>query len=163
MQKCGNGWKLWVLISLSACGGKLTNTSGQFSSPLYPNNYPNDLLCKWQITVPVGEQIKMDFRSFNLQSGSNCKYDFVLVQDRKTPNSSLVDVGKYCGYNIPPSYLSTENELHIQFKTDSWRNYKGFEISYVIYSNVNGTSCDNERRCSCLVGFFGLLCEGKCK
>ena len=56
-----------------ACGGLITATSGYLSSPFYPNDYVNNKDCKWHINVPEGEQIKIDFISFNVEDDSSCK------------------------------------------------------------------------------------------
>lgn len=38
--------------------------------------------------------------------------------------------GKYCGTEIPRVIRSHHNQLHIEFKTDSSRTFKGFDISW---------------------------------
>ena len=37
------------------CGGRLTGEYGEFTSPNYPNDYPNNAKCIWEITVPKGK------------------------------------------------------------------------------------------------------------
>lgn len=36
------------------CGGVLTEMSGVILSPGFPGNYPGNLDCTWQITLPTG-------------------------------------------------------------------------------------------------------------
>ena len=36
------------------CGGVFTELSGDIFSPNYPNNYPTNILCRYNITVPEG-------------------------------------------------------------------------------------------------------------
>ncbi|KAK2179888.1 hypothetical protein NP493_468g02006 [Ridgeia piscesae] len=45
-----------------SCGGKKTGSSGQISSPNYPNNYPPYSDCSWHIEVPVGKRIQLKVR-----------------------------------------------------------------------------------------------------
>lgn len=42
--------------TFSGCGSPTlqNGTSGSFSSLHYPNQYPNNLDCRWEINVPVG-------------------------------------------------------------------------------------------------------------
>lgn len=44
------------------CGGFLTQSSGQFSSPSYPSNYPNNANCVWDIEVANNDRITIVFR-----------------------------------------------------------------------------------------------------
>ena len=47
------------------CGSQLslsdTQTSGTFTSPNYPANYPHNVDCVWIITAPASERIQLDF------------------------------------------------------------------------------------------------------
>lgn len=40
-----------VLTANYSCGGFLSQSSGRFSSPFYPSNYPNNARCVWDIEV----------------------------------------------------------------------------------------------------------------
>ena len=54
-------------VVLSQCGGHLTGDSGEFKSPNFPANYPNNIECNWVITVPEGKQVHLEFdSSFNV-------------------------------------------------------------------------------------------------
>ena len=56
------------------------------------------------------------------------RYDFVSVRDGGTTQSPLV--GRYCGHSLPPSHLSTGNQLVIRFKSDHSVSHEGFRASY---------------------------------
>ncbi|KAL1132413.1 hypothetical protein AAG570_010368 [Ranatra chinensis] len=43
------------------CGGTIFNYGGIFSSPFYPGNYRNNTICRWDISVPVGNVIAIKF------------------------------------------------------------------------------------------------------
>lgn len=43
----------FVLTANYSCGGFLANSFGNFSSPFYPANYPNNARCVWTIQVPT--------------------------------------------------------------------------------------------------------------
>lgn len=44
------------------CGGLLDRHYGNFSSPFYPGNYPNNARCVWNILVPTNNRVTLTFR-----------------------------------------------------------------------------------------------------
>ena len=61
---------LWMAllpnVVFSQCGGHLTGESGEFKSPNFPENYPDNAKCTWEITVPEGKTVDLKFHSFNV-------------------------------------------------------------------------------------------------
>lgn len=43
----------------NACGGVISGLSGSFSSPQYPENYPTDIQCVWEIHVDKTFRIEL--------------------------------------------------------------------------------------------------------
>ena len=39
-------------------------------------------------------------------------------------------MGKYCGYSIPPSHVSSSNEVLIHFQSDGMGTEAGFKMEY---------------------------------
>ena len=39
-------------------------------------------------------------------------------------------MGKYCGDSIPPSHVSSSNEVLIQFQSDGTETEAGFKLEY---------------------------------
>merc|ERR1712088_254168 len=66
----------------------------EIQSPNYPNVYPHNLDETWNLTVAAGQNIRLTFESFNLESHSNCSYDYVQISDGKVEE-------KYCGSDKP--------------------------------------------------------------
>ena len=52
----------------SPCGGRLTGDSGEFQSPNWPFDYPNNTECIWEITVPEGKHVNLDFKRFSVST-----------------------------------------------------------------------------------------------
>ena len=48
------------------CGGRLTGEYGEFTSPNYPNDYPKNAECTWEITVPKGNKVHLVFQYFHV-------------------------------------------------------------------------------------------------
>lgn len=55
-------------------------------------------------------------------------------------------LGKYCGTTIPKLIRSYTNQLHIEFKTDSSRNFKGFDIEWDSTTSGCGGNINNIAR-----------------
>ena len=114
-------------------------------SPNYPEHY-NDLHdCIIEIEFPRNEKVQLQFQSFAVESGENCKYDYLELIP-SSENSTLISKGnktellsknnksdvsgviRKCGYDIPLPYTSDTHTLKLRFKSDKNRNRKGFKI-----------------------------------
>lgn len=54
---------------------------GSLQSPGYPNYYPDDLWCEWNLTVASGNSIVLLFNEFHIQHSFFCRKDRVLVME----------------------------------------------------------------------------------
>ena len=52
----------------------------------------------------------------------------MVVYDGGSSTSAMM--GKYCGDSIPPSYVSSSNEILIHFQSDGSETEAGFKIEY---------------------------------
>ncbi|CDQ90880.1 unnamed protein product [Oncorhynchus mykiss] len=110
------------------CGGYLTASKGQFNSPNYPSNYPNNAYCTWNIQTPPGSQIvQLEFPYVNLEGDFNCRYDSISVYDGYSTYNRLL--GKLCG-GQSSTFYSTGSSITVQFTSDSSSTYKGFQAEY---------------------------------
>jgi len=115
----------------SSAGISLTGTSGNFSSPNYPLNYPNSKTCRWKISVPEGYRVKLTFDSFQLETcivPSVCTCDYVRIRDGNDQNSDELET--FCGSNTPLPVLSSRRFMWVEFHADSNNNEEGFRASY---------------------------------
>ena len=58
---------LFPLVAACTSGEYLNGFSGIFSTPNFPNNYPQYSRCIWNITVPRGYIIKLSFLYFQME------------------------------------------------------------------------------------------------
>ncbi|XP_034427678.1 cubilin [Hippoglossus hippoglossus] len=129
----GIGWRATYSETLGAaqgCGGYLSMPLGMFGSP-DPNldgRYEPRMDCLWTIEMPVNRAINLTFNSFQLESSSPCRYDYVKVYDGDNINFPLV--GTFCGNSIPAFFISSANFLTIHFVTDSSVQRQGFNATY---------------------------------
>ena len=99
--------------------------SGSLSSPGYPNQYPNNANCDYQITVPAPYTINLLLRNINMESCC----DYLRVYDGTSTNASLV--AAFNGNSAAGTQIqSTGNNLYITFQTDSSVTGLGFLADY---------------------------------
>ncbi|XP_012276352.1 cubilin [Orussus abietinus] len=112
------------------CGGLFTTPSGYIHSANYPKNYPHNQNCEWLLRVDVNHVVNLTFIDFDLEDTANCTDDYVKIFDGSTKEDPLL--GTHCRSSLPPSYISTSNELLIVMRSDSIVTSKGFRASYSI-------------------------------
>ncbi|XP_006816955.1 dorsal-ventral patterning tolloid-like protein 1 [Saccoglossus kowalevskii] len=89
------------------CGGTFHSDTGIISSPNYPNNYPNNQDCFYDITVRDGMSVQLQFMTFDTE-----RYcDFVYVQDD-------LNTLYYSGAKHPFSITSQSSNLLVRFTSD---------------------------------------------
>ncbi|KAL6069282.1 hypothetical protein STEG23_019741, partial [Scotinomys teguina] len=60
---------------IHGCGGEMSGVAGSFSSPGYPNRYPDNKECIWNIRVAPGNSIQLTIHDFDVEYHSSCNYD----------------------------------------------------------------------------------------
>ncbi|XP_030834881.1 bone morphogenetic protein 1 homolog isoform X1 [Strongylocentrotus purpuratus] len=111
-----------------ACGGLFTGLRGNISSPSYPEPYPRDKNCVWQIVAPSNYRISLQFITFDLEGNEVCKYDYVDVRSGLNEEGTLH--GKFCGNEIPETITSRFNNLRIDFRSDNTVAKEGFFANF---------------------------------
>jgi len=62
------------------CGGDVHLSSGQITSPQWPDQYPNNVECQWQLVIPNGYHMKLNFTPpFEMEIQQPCINDYVQV------------------------------------------------------------------------------------
>ncbi|XP_056646391.1 cubilin [Diorhabda sublineata] len=110
-----------------ACGGKLTTESGVIQSPGYPimNHYNRN--CQWQITVPLGRRITLNFIDVDLNGA--VKYEHGLAVFDGTYKLRLDHDIKTTGSNVT-TFESSSNKMLIFFWSVSKSEHRGFKAEY---------------------------------
>lgn len=114
------------------CQQVLEAMSGNFTSPSYPNIYPNNMNCHWSVVLPPGFRIKLFFPVMELEDQNSltdsCDFDSVAVHDGESQTDVLL--GCWCGTKQPPPLTSKANKLLVVLNTDRNIAFKGFSASY---------------------------------
>ncbi|XP_078486323.1 uncharacterized protein LOC100179458 [Ciona intestinalis] len=131
-----------VRKSSAVCTGQhiLRSRVGTIVSPNYPNGYPPNQDCIWQIHGQRGFRIEVRIwnvrleppRSLCLGCAPRCIDQVTLFDLSGNPTMTR----SYCGtqYNIP-AYVSYVGLVYVRFVSDSVGGFSGFSISY---NNVGG-------------------------
>ncbi|XP_046641719.1 tolloid-like protein 1 [Daphnia pulicaria] len=161
-----------------ACGGLIDSPNGTIISPSFPDLYPSNKHCIWEIFAPPQYRITLNFTHFDLEGNNqDCEYDHVEVRSKLSENE-LRKHGVFCGTHLPPVVTSEGNVLRIEFASDNSVQKTGFAAVYFTDKDecaVNNGGCQQECRntigsyvCACNNGFTlhenGHDCkEGGCK
>ncbi|XP_028328899.1 CUB domain-containing protein 2 [Gouania willdenowi] len=136
----GRGFKAYYFSG--ECQRVLSAVSGNFSSPHFPNIYPNNINCHWSIVLADGYRIKLFFPFMEIEDrnslSNECDYDSVAVYDGESEADTML--GRFCGREHPPSLISKGNKLLVVLRTDRNEAHKGFTASYLGVVPVN-VSC----------------------
>ncbi|XP_006862816.1 PREDICTED: complement C1s subcomponent [Chrysochloris asiatica] len=113
------------------CSGEIFTTPiGEIASPNYPNPYPENSRCEYQVLLEEGFQVvvtvrREDFDVEPADSKGNCHDSLVFVAGER-------QFGPYCGSGFPgPLNIETKsNALDIIFQTDQDEQKKGWRLRY---------------------------------
>ena len=62
----------FFFLSTDACGGYIDQANGTLQSPSFPELYPPNKNCVWQIAAPEQYRITLNFTHFDLE-GNNVR------------------------------------------------------------------------------------------
>ncbi|XP_046466404.1 cubilin [Neodiprion pinetum] len=115
------------------CGGKLYNYSGRFTSPLYPQHYRNASTCTWEVSVPAGNVVVLDFENFNTGSEQTCHTDFLQVVENYEDTLSS---SKFCGPRPPSMYTARTDTVQVEYHTSLHNRGTGWTILFFAQRHV---------------------------
>ncbi|XP_038837825.1 ovochymase-2-like [Salvelinus namaycush] len=114
-------------ITDSGCGGvgTLLGRKGEIHSMGFPDAYPGNLHCSWNITAPEGFLVKLHVTDMSVTGeAGQCGEDKLVVSD------SLQALGTHCGYVLPPVVVSANNKMSLSFLSDSRLSDRGFSAKW---------------------------------
>lgn len=105
-----------------------------FSSPHYPNPYPNDVNCSWLIQTSVHRSmfvLQIVVRNLDIEWETWCNYDSVDIFDgdsRSSPRLAHL-CGSFVNDNYPV-YFSSGASIFVTFTSNRNQERSGFKIDY---------------------------------
>ncbi|XP_038133413.1 suppressor of tumorigenicity 14 protein homolog [Cyprinodon tularosa] len=115
-----------------------------FSSPGYPDVYPPQSYCQWQIRASQENTISVSFPFFHIED--DCKDDFVSIFDSLSPDDSQA-ITLQCGQRPPSNLLSvvsSGNIMLINFIADTDVQKPGFLAEYTIIPKTKAQECGGD-------------------
>ena len=80
----------------------------------------------------TGYRVKLVIQDMDIESGSNCPYDYIQIQNAVIYGSGVVP-GRLCGSLTSNSTFSSSHEtLIIRFVTDGSVTVRGFKARYTV-------------------------------
>ncbi|CAH1176432.1 unnamed protein product [Phaedon cochleariae] len=147
-----------------ACGGVYDAVTGTITSPSFPDYYPLNKNCIWEIVAEQQYKITINFTHFDLEGNLNspqqqCEYDRVEVYS-KLKEGKLKKHGSYCGPKAPGLITSDGNVMRIVFYSDSSVQKSGFAGIYFTDMDecaVNHGGCQHD--CLNTLGSYVCTCH----
>ena len=127
------------MLFFSACtpaGESIDASSGDISSPNFPNNYDANRICTWNITVPSTKIIKLTFLNFTLVAGENDDCAGAAADSARVFITNVASHGgkpndfKICGQKLPPPVYSEGNFIQVRFESRTGLVNKGFNATF---------------------------------
>ncbi|XP_070570522.1 CUB and sushi domain-containing protein 1-like [Ptychodera flava] len=100
-------------------GGKVTVTS-----PNYPDPYPDNMRCSWNISSESGGSMFVAFQNFDLEDG----FDFLSAGNGGLPSQETAVIWQHTGNFLPPDFTSTGPLVWIAMYSDSSVAGLGFRV-----------------------------------
>ncbi|XP_006814424.1 cubilin-like [Saccoglossus kowalevskii] len=132
--------------SVDECGGMYTTNYGQFTSPNYSMVYPNNVKCKYTISVTSGWLIWLQFVTMDMEQSSDCYADSLRIYKGKS--DATEPLHNLCGLNLSlPAIKVNSSDVYIVFKSDSVGSGRGFKVEYFAFDESGAHQRDSYTMC----------------
>ena len=99
-----------------------SNSVQYFRSMNYPDKYPNNQDCEWEIHPSIGYYVILTFEDFQLEK---IYFDYVELSENKR------HIARLCSTDgLNKTYRSYASRMLIKFHSGSVNSYRGFKASY---------------------------------
>ncbi|XP_035228311.1 tolloid-like protein 1 [Stegodyphus dumicola] len=143
-----------------ACGGVIEETNGTIISPSFPDLYPPNKICIWEIIAPPQYRITLNFTHFDLEGNNqDCEYDSVDIRS-KMADDEVRKHGVFCGSGLPPLITSEGNSLRIEFSSDNSVQKSGFGALFFTDKDECATGNGGcQHICKNTIGSYACSCH----
>ncbi|KAI0219923.1 hypothetical protein LSAT2_028546 [Lamellibrachia satsuma] len=133
--------ELWIFVCLhnalakANCDGETliliaTTKRNILTSPNYPNNYHNNILCRWMIKVTTDyEVIRFRIVDSRIRDSATCQEDYVDMRDGDNVWSRSIQ--HWCGDKVQKNVMTgTKKTVLVTFSSDSSETERGFKMEF---------------------------------
>ena len=123
-------------LYIDYCGDRIINVDrGSFSSPGYPNDYPANLNCEWQIkaTSPSDGKVVIRVQEFSTERG----FDVVNVEGR-TFHGDASRLFRLQGTTKVRGIIFNSSEVTVSMTSNSWGEDSGFLLALQSLNDTYG-------------------------
>uniref|UniRef100_A0A0A1WR72 Cubilin n=1 Tax=Zeugodacus cucurbitae TaxID=28588 RepID=A0A0A1WR72_ZEUCU len=123
-------------IVQNSCGGTVTSMRGILTSPYYPQSYPSNVECIWEIVASSGNYIELDIDEMDIVASENCNQDFLEIRQK---NELGKIVSLYCSNETVTDKITIFERVWIKFRSVEGNTARGFKLlwNYAHYSELN--------------------------
>ncbi|KGL78596.1 Ovochymase-1, partial [Tinamus guttatus] len=100
------------------------------------DNYPDNSLCIWNITVPEEKIILIHFTKLDVESQLGCDSDYVSIY-----SSTRELISKMCGDVLPAPLLIESHRATVTFVSDGGNTGRGFELAFMAIPKESEAGC----------------------
>lgn len=141
-----------------------TATTGTIVSPSFPDLYPSNKECVWEIRAPAARRITLNFTHFDLEDyafqSRDCDADSLAIDSLGADGDVDTAHGVHCGSRRFETVLSSTGRLRLVFRSDRTIQKGGFALIYALdvdeCAAANNGGCMHE--CRNTIGSFRCSC-----
>ncbi|KAG5881771.1 hypothetical protein JTB14_021141 [Gonioctena quinquepunctata] len=133
----GRGFQLQYT---TVCRNTVKGYRGVIESPNFPNEYPQDEDCLWEIVVSDGNKINITFSHFELErsltyTNDSCSFDYIEITyadplPQFEEERTYTKYGRYCGEQNPGHLSFDSDHVKIHFVSDRLLRGSGFRLEW---------------------------------
>ncbi|KAK5642078.1 hypothetical protein RI129_008245 [Pyrocoelia pectoralis] len=119
------------------------------TSPSFPRQYPDNVLCETEVSAPSGYRLILDFEELVLESEPSCSYDYLEILENFANSSTLNSsesgrrlCGDWSSKLKLLRYVSKGSKLKVKFSSDYSHHFGGFKARV---SMENVMQCSDDR------------------
>jgi len=88
------------------------------------------------VKVPLGKRIQFHFATLQIETHTDCSYDYLEIFDGQLENNALL--GKFCNSTSPPPLTTSGSYSLLHFHSDDSLTDHGFHITYSAVPGIPG-------------------------
>ena len=102
-----------------------SDMNGTLTSNNYPSNYPNNLTCIYNISIPEVNSIRIVFQDFKTEHQFDYLY-FGIGEYARESNA----IGSFHGWDLPKAFTLQSSSVWFLFISNEAVTYSGFSLTW---------------------------------